>query len=247
MTTSFDALLELALVGLYVMDSARLLYADEFVYLEVGGRWKPGGLGPSVELMGRNLWVPNPLIPGHVVLRLCWPGNAGHEEPGELASLYALVRALNPLRYLTVGLFSLLIVGVPIALSRYGSDLAVMALVSLVYLTILAMLVVSYRRRRVLDLSGAAFAKIAFDSLVCPPLALNLVPKLSSRSAVRTDALIVGRHLLDTGGYQDLLTALSKRLERELGGETEGTDRHSALEVHRLRLEQELSKAVAAD
>ncbi|MEJ2347322.1 MAG: hypothetical protein P8090_18380 [Gammaproteobacteria bacterium] len=247
MTTSFDALFEVALVGFYILDSARLLYADEFLYLEVGGRWKPGGLGSGVEIVGRILWIPNPLMPGHVFVRLCWPGNVAHEEPGELASFPALVRVLNPLRYLTAGLFSLLVAGVPIALSRFGGDVAVTALASLVYLTILVMLVIAYRRRRVLGLSGAAFGKIAFDSLVCPPLALNLVPKLSSRRAVRSDALIVGRRLLDGTDYEGLLTALSRRLERELGGEAEGTDRYSVLEVHRMWLEQELTKAATAE
>lgn len=208
MTFSFESLFEFGVVGFYMLDATKLLCVNEFLYLESGGMWGFSGLGRHIELMGRNLWVPNPFTPGYFFIRVYWPSHARYEEPGEIETLETLIGALKPLRFFTFGLFFSLLLGPPIAFSRFGGHLAMIVLVCVVYGTILSMLAITFQRRRALLVSGSAFGKLAFDCLVCPPLALNLVPRLSGGFHSQTDPLLLGRKLLDATSYQHMVKRL---------------------------------------
>lgn len=155
MTFSFEVLLVLGVVGFYLFDSAMLLYVNELVFAEKHGKWVLGRLESGWQMLGKNLYLPNPLTPENPLFRTCWVvASASNERQEDLEALRPFLNVLNPLRYMTYGLFVSLLIGLPIVLLGFGTGLGLLLLLGVVYFTISVMLGETYRQREALGLSG---------------------------------------------------------------------------------------------
>jgi hypothetical protein len=220
-------------VGLYLFDSALLLYADEGVLAAAGaGRWRLG-FGSAVLLLGRGLYLPQPLAPHRPLFRLRWsvPRRAGAADPGDWTARRALLAPLAPLVWgAALGLFVLL----PLGLYTRLGDAALLGALGLTYASILAAIAWLVHARRRAGLSWLRVARLAFESLVCPPLALNLVRKLSAEPHVAEDLVCAARRLLPPGAWPEARRAFVARVEDEIGLEAdEDTPRARALRCYR--------------
>lgn len=168
-------LLAAGLVAFYVQDSAQLLYSDEIVV--VGGRrgWR-FRLG-SLELGGRFLHVPNPLLPARAMFRANWleADRSVQESPAEVSVFVAELAALGRC---CVALGFLLLMVLPVAILAYRVPSLLLAILGCVYAVIALMLVLLARRRKRLGLSGRDVLALAVGALLCPPHAINLVRKV---------------------------------------------------------------------
>ena len=229
--------LMLAVVGLYLYDSALLLYGNEGVVSAVGrSRWSVG-FASSITLRGRNLFIPSPLFPHRPIFRLAWNPQAGAAAADPAwTERRALFRPLAPFVWgMLVAIFVLLPLGL---FSRLG-DAMVLAAFALLYANILVLLGWLALRRARYGLSGGRLARLAFEVLVCSPFALNLVRKLSTEMPVDEDLVRAARRLQPAEQWHASRKQILLRIDEELDFEAEDSGRSAALKALRGELARE--------
>jgi len=172
-------LLVVAVAGLYLYDSAMLLFHNEVV-LEARGQRYVISAGSAMEFGGRHPWLPNPCFPHRALARLSWPlAGSPDWRPARWRRARLALSVIAPWTWWLLGLF---FVGLPLVL-RFGSDVVLLGWLVLTYLSIAAMLAQVWRRRKVLGLAPRAVLALAIDALLCAPFALNMVRKISLRQS----------------------------------------------------------------
>jgi len=240
-THPFAVTLAAAIVSFYLIDSAMLLYANELLLVETRGTWTFAV--PRFEVLGKRAYLPNPLLPDAVPWRIFWSPTHFVARPDRPDALEPYFQALLPMRYLSVGLLMLLIVAAPMALLIAGPRDEVLWLFAAIYCLIIGMLVQLYRKREVLGVSSMAFLKLAFDSLICPPLAVNLVRKVGLTRQIPGDPIAYSRELFDDATFRQLVEAVCRQVDEQSTLEDEETPQHESLIDYRTYLK----RLIAAD
>jgi hypothetical protein len=232
-----EVLLMALAIGLYLYDSTVLLYFDEGIVLRAGRGWLVRFGSSNVRLMGKDLFLPNPLLPHRPLYRLSWripalPSGAD----GDWAARRALFRGLAPMIWgVALAFFVLLPAGL---FSRLGVPLLLAAL-ALLYLSILAASCWLAFHRASLRLPAKTLVLLAFECVVCPPFALNLVRKVSLAMPVAEDLAVAARTLQAPADWDATRLELIKRLEEEIDGEEEHSERAALLARSKRRLMEE--------
>lgn len=239
-----EVLLVTAMAGLYLYDSARLLHSNEGVLAAtLGGRWSLHFGAEHYTLRGKQPFVPNPLLPHRPVFPLRWNQLLAPATPAAqrwTPPPFGPYKVLAPLVWLmALALFGLIPAGL---FSRYG-NLAVAAGILLFYATALLALVYVWFKRGALKLTGRQVGALAFESLTCPPFALNLVRHITWRAAPAEELVSAARRLLRKDDWAATLPAVIKRVDNAIAWENEGTPRAQALAEYQASLSRELSSA----
>lgn len=239
-----EVLLVTAMAGLYLYDSARLLHSNEGVLAAtLGGRWSLHFGAEHYTLRGKQPFVPNPLLPHRPVFPLRWNQLLVPVTPAAqrwTPPPFSPYKVLAPLVWLmALALFGLIPAGL---FSRYG-NLAVAAGILLFYATALLALAYVWFKRGALKLTGRQVGALAFESLTCPPFALNLVRHISWRAAPAEELVSAARRLLRKDDWAATLPAVIKRVDNAIAWENEGTPRAQALAEYQASLSRELSSA----
>ncbi|MGY1519030.1 hypothetical protein [Luteimonas sp. A482] len=229
-----EVLLAVALVALYLQDSALLLHFDE-VLVEGDDRGWRVSTGTGLELRGRFLSIPNPLLPMRTRLRASWlhTGVLAAETPAELAR-YA--RMLWPVR-LGCTLTGVVLLGViPWLLLGPRDPLQLLAALAATWLLIIGMLAYLALRRVTVQISRRQLGGLAMEALLCPPHAINLYRQLCSMRGFRGDPVAFAASQLPDRERQRLQASIDARLDLfALADETAG-DRGAALASARARV-----------
>jgi hypothetical protein len=228
-----EILLIIGMAGLYLYDSALLLASNEALLCRGWrGRWIALFGAEGFPVRGKEPLLPNPLLPHRPLYRFSW--NMEKPAAEQIATSqpwtpppgkgYAL---LAPWVWL---MSAALFVLVPLGLfSRLGHT-AIAAGIVLFYAAAAVALTLTWLRRAVYALGGRQFAALAAECLFCPPLALNLIRRLSLIWPSPDDFLaVMGRYLTEP----DRGAALAKmivRLRNEIDWEDEGTPRARLLQ-----------------
>jgi hypothetical protein len=231
---SFEVLLPIGAVGLYLFDSMLLLYSNEVLFLRRGSRWS-FAMSSALMLGGRRLCFVNPLAPFLPQFRVRWSEGDTRQEQERVEELNAFLAALRPLQYLVTALL-LLLLALPVDLYVFGTGPELLALMAAFYVIILAALVYVYVRRRALGLSAGSFLALAFDSLACAPFAINLVRKLSMRRSLAGNPIDFARQTFDANTFPALIQAICGRVGEEQQREFGQTPRWWELERYRQAL-----------
>jgi hypothetical protein len=236
---SAEAALALVIVALYLKDCLLLLQPNEAVLVRAR-HWQAGFGQRQWTLAGREPYLAHPLLPHQPVFRLQWdmlvpprggtpPTNAvdAVESPGRLGAL----RRLLPGVWLS---FLLLFVLIPTTvLGRWGV-VATLTVLGLLYLNILVSLWVVWLSRHRLGLTGGTLGLLAFECLVCPPYAANLVRRLSWRypapGLAPEDFASAAARLLAPTAWAETRSACRARVQDQCDAEPEGTRRAQALQ-----------------
>jgi hypothetical protein len=239
-----EVLLVTAMAGLYLYDSARLLHSNEGVLAAtLGGRWSLHFGAEHYTLRGKQPFVPNPLLPHRPVFPLRWNQLLAPATPAAqrwTPPPFGPYKILAPSVWLmALALFGLIPAGL---FSRYG-NLAVAAGILLFYATALLALAYVWFKRGALKLTGRQVGALAFESLTCPPFALNLVRHISWRAAPTEELVSAARRLLRKDDWAATLPAVIKRVDNAIAWENEGTPRAQALAEYQASLSRELSSA----
>lgn len=231
---SAELVLMAAIAGLYLYDSALLLHCNEAVLVPGGRRgWTVGFGSPNLGIGGKELLVPSPLQIHRPLYRLSWQFESAGAAVQPWAPAPERFAALAPLLWvIAVALFVLL----PLGLFTRVGELALLAALVLLYPGILAALAWTWRHRAEFGLSRRRFAGLAFESLVCPPFALNLVRHLAGNVQVREDLVSAARRLQGEEGWARTRRQLVKRLSNEIDAEDAGSERHGLLQQRRQML-----------
>jgi hypothetical protein len=231
---AFEVLLPLGAIGLYLFDSTRLLYSNELLFLRRMRKWSFAE-SSSLLLAGRRLCFSNPFTPGTPQFRVRWSeADTRHEqeERGELDRFFA---ALRPVQYLVSALWVILL-ALPVEVFLFGTGVALLVLMAAFYVVTLIALGYVYARRRELRVSGRSFVALSFDSLACPPFAINLVRKLTLRRSLAGNPIEFARETFEPETFATLIRAVSLRVSEEQQREYGQTPRWSELEAYRTEL-----------
>ena len=212
MIFQFEILLVLGALAFYLQDSCALLYADELMLERVGGGWRVHS-GAAMLVAGRRPFVPNPLAPHRPLMRvslqqLLGDGPAGRNHLAHYLNALALFKAGS------IALLLLFFPGLPLVLYFFGTGVELLCWLALVYLVVARIAATLFQRRRVLQLSLRDCAVLAFECACCPPLAINIVRKLT----LRAEAMPLAGYpaLLSARSHPSLLTAAGERIEEML-------------------------------
>ncbi|TCV84081.1 hypothetical protein [Sulfurirhabdus autotrophica] len=235
-TISFETWLVLGIIGFYLFDSAMLLFFNELVFIEKKGKWIFACPESRWQLMEKIPYLPNPLTPGNALFRLSWSLSKTDKQQESQEALQSFLNAFNPLRLMTSVLFTLLMIGIPVVLFIFGTGLGFLLLIGLIYFTIVIMLTLIYRQKETFGVSGNVIAKLAFDSLACPPFALNLIRKITLRYPFAGDPICFYRQVSDPNRFAQLIHSLCQRIDEMIDFEDETSPRYSALQSYKKSL-----------
>jgi hypothetical protein len=235
-TASVEALLAIGAVGIYLLDSAMLLSANEFVLERRGNRWHL--LQPMrLELATRRLVLPNPFTPFRAQLRLHWR----REQPQAQKSDVAPQAAADKIGVGTLPLLAVLIPGgVWIALSM-PNPMVTLGWMALGYLATLSLLGLLYWHRRSVPLTARERWVLALEVLLCIPLALNLVRKVSQSHAKFLDPVRFAAQELDVSDRTKLRTEIEATILDTLRCLEPGSPDYSTLDGLRAELAELLA------
>jgi hypothetical protein len=225
---------------LYVQDAALLLHNNEGVLSHCGqGRWQLGLGSANTRIGGKNLYLPNLLAVQRPHYRMRW--NFEADADSAAAAKSAPGWAPQTAAFAVLGWLCLLLgllqgLVLPAVMFRYQTDLSVIAVLVALYATVIAALAVVWRQASVFKLSGRKFAALCFECLVCPPLAINLVRRLSLDLCPSADLLAVARQCLDSEAWQAACQILAQRLEDQISLEPQDSPRYAALQSRRIGL-----------
>lgn len=231
MIFSAEVLLMVAVIGLYLYDSAQLLYCNEAILIPAGkSDWIVGFGSENFGVMGKEFYIPNPFRMHRPLFRLSWKFESSEEvfEPWEPPR--GVLSPLAPLVWnMSIALFVLFPLGF---FTRLGDSILLLALV-LLFSSILVALVWLWFHRRDFHLSEKRFAGLAFESLICPPFALNLIRHVTMAMPVHEDLVSAARRLQSPSDWAQTRTQLIARLTNEIECEDAESERYSLLQARR--------------
>ncbi|MFL6700271.1 MAG: hypothetical protein ACJ8GJ_24135 [Vitreoscilla sp.] len=227
-----------ALVALYLKDCLLLLQRDEAVLVRGWrGRWRAGFGLLDWRLRRREPYLCHPFKPWEPVLRLRWDAAAG-PLPSPAAPAVPPPLRLGPW---VVLVWLLLFVGLPTAFYAQLGLTVIFTVLGALYLSIVLSLLLVWRQRATLGLTGSAFGVLAFEVLACAPYAANLVRRLSLQRPVDEDLLAAAARLLDAPALAAVHAQCLARIDDELDWAAEDSPRSRALRAARPRFESELA------
>ena len=107
---------------------------------------------------------------------------------------------------------------------------------ALFYLVILVTLVVIYRRRGALRLTGRGFAALCFDALACAPFAINLVRKLALRRSLAGNPIAFATEAFEPPALASLIDVVTARVKEDQLREDSHSPRWEVLEAYQQKL-----------
>ncbi len=228
-----------AIAALYLKDGLLMLERDEAVLVRGWrGRWR-AGFGPrDWRLRGRAPWLCHPFKPQQPVLRLRWDAARAADAPAANAPA-AVPEELMDLGPWVGVIWLLLFVGLPVAFYGHFGLRMLLTVVAELYVAIAIALVLVYRRRVALGLTGRAFGVLAFEVLACAPYAANLVRRLSLPRRVDEDLVAASERLLKGDALADMKAQCARRIDDELEAIEPDSPRARALRDARGKFEHE--------
>lgn len=240
-----EGLLMALVVGLYLYDSALLMYSNEAVLIPTGkDRWLAGFGSNKITFKGKELFLPNPLLPTRPLFKLAWEFDILAPSLNHTWNLArkAFARFAPPVWGLAVSTFLLL----PFALFGRLGDLIILLAFALIYLHVFLIIMLLWFERAKFDITARGCAVIALDLLICPPFALNIVRRLSLKLPVHEDFISAARRLQSPDDWETTKIQVLVRLDDEIGWEEEGCLRMMALLERRRGLNNEESPCPAS-
>lgn len=237
MVFSAEVLLMVAIIGLYLYDSAQLLYCNEAVLIpRRQGAWIIDFGSENLSVIGKELYISNPFLIHRPLFRLSWKFESSDEvvEPWEPPhGIFA------PLGLLVWNMAIALFIFLPLGLFTRLGDLILLPALLLLFSSILVALAWIWFHRTTFHLSTKRFAELAFESIICPPFAINLLRHVAMAIPVREDLVSAGRRLQNSSDWSQTRSQLIMRLANEIEFEDTESDRYRLLQERRRQLANE--------
>ncbi|MEL7310780.1 MAG: hypothetical protein AAFN07_04675 [Pseudomonadota bacterium] len=205
------------LAAFYVIDCGVLLHPNDI--LLVGSQRHAFAVVTPMDgfLFSRKHAVfPAFLQPTRLLVSLSWPSaSETPDSDAHVQTLVARTKLLTPVRWGGAALLLMLFVALPASYLMAGEGLALIVVVVATYALVVTMVMSLLVLRGRLGLRWGATLALAFESLVCPPIAINLYRKtlLATFEGSRADLLGVSRALLGDTRYEHLLQSLRQLSE----------------------------------
>ena len=191
---SFEALLVLGVFGLYCYDSFMLLNFNELIFIRFKKKWSYKFPILSLQLLRKFPFLPNLLTPNVPLFQVFWPSR---DQGLNINELNTFIKSVLPIQIISVVLLLLMFICLPIIAFKYGSGVKLLIIFSTIYSLIVCILIYIFSQKHNLKLSNTKFLSIAFESIVCPPFALNMVRKISLNYPINVDPYIFSKKMFD--------------------------------------------------
>lgn len=232
MTPSFETLLIVGAIGFYLYDSIELLHINEFALLRDDERWRYVYPTFRWQILRRFPFMPNPFRPDVEIHLVSWSARASTRRRSA-RRLRVFESQIKVLRHSARVLFAMIFLILPLVLLIYGSGLQLLLLFTCVYGTIVVVAFRLYCNRRPLQLTPRRLLVLSFECLACPPFAVNVLRKVTYRSAVIGDPIPFAMRVLDRDAFCRLVNDVCERIELQLCCLDEDAAQYSALVAYR--------------
>lgn len=227
MRLSQEWALALLLLALYLQDAFTLAGADTaFLVRRPWLGWAARFPTVRFTLGGRHVFLP-PLLPTPV-FTLRW-GQAGSSSPvwdvEEASAALATVSAATALSFLAV------LVVTPVVLVTRQSTAIVLATMASAYMTVFVCVAALWAARRRLDISAQSCARLTAEMLLCPPVAANLIRRISQPMQMGEPFVPAARRLLGTRAWGRVRQELQARISVQLEEVEPGSAAHTGLQA----------------
>jgi hypothetical protein len=219
----FELMLVLGAIAVYVFDSSMLLCTNEMVIVH---KWPKCTISlPSSrwELLRKHPYIPNPFTPHHGLIRTTWYPKAEINAGYDSARLLEMDKCIRPIQAVTLSLLTLMVFALPFSLLVARTHFAFLIVIAAIYSHIIFMLVIIFFRRQTLRLAKREFAKLAFDSLACAPLAINVIRKLYLRQSLSSNTLAFMKEVCGGAAVAEFATQLTRRVDEMQNGFDDGS------------------------
>lgn len=233
MNLSSEILLMAALGGLYLFDSAQSLYTNEGL-LSPSGRtaWTLVLGSENLRVSGKDIFLPNPLLMHRPLYKYSWSFESAAPDSDAMPPRSDFLPMLPMLWGMALALFVCLPLGFFTAL---GDRALLLGLILFYGNALLAIFWLAANRKR-FGLSSKKLVALAFESLICPPFALNLVRHVSLSIPLGGDLVEIGHRLLADDQWHKVRRLFLARLDDDIEGEEPGTERRTRLQARREHL-----------
>jgi hypothetical protein len=219
----------LGIIGFYFYDAFMLLNINELILTRSTRHWSYKFPLLDFQLLRKYPLLPNPLTPNVVLFRTFWPGNDQHLNPKELD---VFTKSLLPVQIIVVLLLLLMLVCLPAVAFVYGSGVNLLIIFSLIYLVIVSILIYVLTQKDNLYLTKAKFISIAFESIACPPFALNIVRKITLNHPLLGDPYVFSKKVFDSNTQLSFTRDLGYAIEENLKFLETGSNRYIELKEY---------------
>ena len=198
----------------YIYDSALLLYVNEGILTPNRRSWSIKLAVTGFSIRGKNLIFPNLLIPHRPVYKLFW-------DYKSLNTFSTVTWDEEKKRYkiffpMVYGMAVALFVTLPLVFFLNRNDFALLACLALIYLNALLTGLALLCSQKSLQLSRRRCWSIFLECLLCPPLTINVVRKISTQRVLPTSILAAGVLLLEASQREMLLINLLSQIDNEI-------------------------------
>lgn len=214
----------------YVHDACLMLFVNEGIITRRGKKWAATLDKNGLLLRGKRLFIPNLLLLHAPVYRLAW-------HPEKIEQTQAWDWAADTVSYgwfafCAYGMAIALFLVTPVVYFAYRSDIMLLWCLALIYYFSIAAGVGIYRDRAQFGLTGKKALTIFLECLLCPPLVLNVVRKLSLARAIRANLVASAFQVLEAGQWLALRGELVADIDAEIA-DTDAADRIAGLNQSR--------------
>lgn len=205
-------LLVLLMVGLYVYESACLLYSNELVLIRSGQCWKVATGSKQIQLLGKGWYLASPLDLGKPVFRLDWnaAGAIGPAPAWDCQQTSAVIRQVGYAAWAMA--LTMLLLGAAIVL---GNITVIAAGLVGFYGLVVASIIRVWMARLCLGMTTAQVLSLGFELICCPPFGPNLARRLSLRLIPQGDGIELAARVLTPAQWCQLVTTVAE-VQQEL-------------------------------
>ena len=239
MSLSAELQLFMLAVGLYVFDSMLLLFPNEGILTSVGkARWHVAFGSDNTRVRGKEILFPNLFLLHRPIFKLSWNcEGVARQDPPNAFDWAAQRDRFKGLMIPVYGIGFAQFLVFPYVIFFFLTDLSIVLSLAYLYGSIFVALFLVYRKREDFHLSKRKFLSLSFECVVCPPVAVNLIRKISvGLPELAQDLLVVSQALLEGEDWNRTKDKFISRIGEEIDFEDENTPRFEKLIANRDRL-----------
>lgn len=206
-----SAKLLMVMAGFFLYDSAMLLYANEAVLCLRKRKWLVEFGSPNVTIAGKSVYVASVFALHRPIFRAAWHDCTADKQPAvDLATINQSLYALAPFAYLSL-VAQFIFLPLVLFLSFTTENLILAAI--LIYSYIALSGIVVFRKRAHWGLTTKQATALILECLLCPPIALNLVRRISLSFPIKEDLSVIAKTLLSDEDWHALRTRMEIHTE----------------------------------
>lgn len=202
----FEIWVFLVAIGFYLYDSAILLNANELIISKFFSKYSINFPSDRLRFNKRIIYLPNPLTPFNHIRKISWSRSQSEEKIDN-----PVLPNNTYLRLSTFTIFYLMVLVFPVCIWETGLGNSSLLVLILIYLGIINILGYVYYKKNSFQITKREFLSIAFESLSCPPFALNILRKISLKNTASFEIINFAKQHLDNYSYEIFAIEFEKR------------------------------------